>query len=297
MTTPSGPSGSAPRTPRTASASSSAARGSRATGRPGSTRPGVPLNGVGRFTFVVQAPPVAAERKIAETFAPVAETLFWMLDEPATIEIRRSVRASRPRWRSLRRPPSTTLGAPITVTATASDNVRVQRVDFSLCRPAGRGGDAAAPYEIQVPTAGLGRRAAHSHGDGLRRGRAGHGEDADRHARGRSATAPARAATRSWTAGFGRRLTARHTVGYGRADRVRGRLTTAAGAPIAAASLQIFTRVVLPRRTFRYLTFGEHRCGRQLHLRRATRTVAADPHRLHRVLGRCAPERARGSSA
>ena len=56
------------------------------------------------------------------------------------------------------------------------------------------------------------------------------------------------------TAGFGRRLTSRHTVGYARPDRVRGRLTTAAGAPIAGAALQVSTRVVLPRRGFRAVT-------------------------------------------
>ena len=56
------------------------------------------------------------------------------------------------------------------------------------------------------------------------------------------------------TVGFGSAMASRHTVAYGRADRVRGRLTTAAGAPIAGATLQISTRVVLPRRGFRPVT-------------------------------------------
>ena len=44
----------------------------------------VPLNEVGRFTFVVQAPPVFAPIDFTEHFAPLSETLAWMDDAPYT---------------------------------------------------------------------------------------------------------------------------------------------------------------------------------------------------------------------
>ncbi len=210
----------------------------------------VPLNAVGRFTFIAQAPPVLQETPFAETFAPVAETLFWMRDELATITY--VVRPKVPPVLKIdSAPASATLGTPVTVTATASDNVRVQRVDFSL------GGQAvsvaAAPWQAQLSTTGLAAgqyplvvTAYDGAGQATTETRTvtlepvGNGAGAARDAR--------------LTAGFGSRLTPRHTVAYGRPDRVRGRLTTAAGAPIAGAALQIFTRVVLPRRGFRPVT-------------------------------------------
>jgi len=211
----------------------------------------VPLNAVGRFTFIAQAPPVQQETPFAETFAPVAETLFWMRDEFATITY--IVRPKVPPVLAIENAPaSATLGAPLTVSATASDNVRVQRVDFTLgsLPPVSV---AAAPWQAQLPTAGL---AAGQHplvvtaydgaGQATSQTRTvtlepvGNGAGAVRDAK--------------LTAGFGSKLTGRHTVAYGRPDRVRGRLTNTAGAPIAGAALQIFTRVVLPRRGFRLLT-------------------------------------------
>jgi hypothetical protein len=211
----------------------------------------VPLNAVGRFTFIAQAPPVQVETAYAETFAPVAEIQGWMRDELATITY--VVRPKVPPALTIDSAPATaTLGSPVGVTATASDNVRVQRVDFAI------GGlapvsDATGPWEAQLPTAGLpagphqlvvtaydGAGQATTQTRTVTLEPVGNGTGASRDAK--------------LTAGFGRRLTPRHTVAYGRPDRVRGRLTTAAGAPIAGAALRIFTRVVLPRRGFRPVT-------------------------------------------
>jgi hypothetical protein len=208
-------------------------------------------NEVGRFTFIAQAPPVPFEATFAETFAPVAEAVTWMLDEPATITY-----VVRPRV-----PPTVAItsasdrvpmGAPVTAVAAAADNVGVARVEFSL------GGQAPvtateAPYEVQIPTTGL---PPGEHALSVRAvDRAGQSTSATRAVVVEALPNGAGAARDAkLTAGFGRRLTARHTVDYGRPDRVRGRLTTAAGAPIAGAALQVSTRVILPRRGFRRLT-------------------------------------------
>ena len=214
----------------------------------------VPLNEVGRFTFVVQAPPVLAEQDFPEYFAPVAELRDWMDDAPYTpTAIVFTVRPRVPPAVAITAAPERVAqGTPATVTAGADDNVRVNRVEFSLgSQPAVV--DSAAPYEAQLPTAAL------APGDHTLTVTAvdGTGQTAtttrtvavDAIPNGVGAARDAKL-----TAGFGRKLTSRHTVSYGRADRVRGRLTTAAGAPIAGASLQISTRVVLPRRGFRPLT-------------------------------------------
>ncbi len=214
----------------------------------------VPLNGVGRFTFVAQAPPVLAEVAFVEHFAPVAEVLAWMDDAPYTpTSIRYVVRPRVPPVAEITAAPErVALGSPVAVTAAASDNVRIARVEFRLGANAPVV-DSSAPYAAEVPTAGL---APGTHTltvtavDGAGQATAVSRTLAvDPVPNGAGAARDAKL-----TAGFGRRLTARHTVAYGRPDRVRGRLTTAAGAPIAGAALQVSTRVVLPRRGFRAVT-------------------------------------------
>jgi Bacterial Ig domain len=214
----------------------------------------VPLNEVGRFTFIVQAPPVSAEVPYPEYFAPLIESIDWMDDAPntatgLTITVRPRV---PPQVAIAAAPDHVAQGAPVTVSATAADNVRVNRVEFSLSgQPAVV--VAAAPYDAVLPTAAL---AAGDHTltvtavDG-----AGQATTVTRTITVDAIPNGAGAARDAkLSAGFGSKLTARHTVDYGRADRIRGRLTTAAGAPIAGAKLQISTRVVLPRTGFRLVT-------------------------------------------
>ena len=92
------------------------------------------------------------ETPIAETFAPVAETLFWMRDELATITyIVRPKRRARAGDRE-RRPPSATLGAPLTVSAAASATTCASSASTSrsdrLSRPVSV---AAAPWRGPGP--------------------------------------------------------------------------------------------------------------------------------------------------
>jgi hypothetical protein len=207
----------------------------------------------GRFTFVVQAPPVLAEKRFQEYFAPVAELIGWMDDAPYTPSwLAYTVRPRVPPTVAIASAPDrVSLGADAAVTATAGDNVRVNRVELRLGTQAPVT-DSQPPYTAQLPTSGL---APGSYPltvtavDGV----------------GQTATATRTLAVDAvangapagrdvkLTAGFGRRLRARHTVVYGRPDAVVGRLTTSAGAPIAGAALQVATRVVLPRLGFRAL--------------------------------------------
>jgi hypothetical protein len=211
----------------------------------------VPLNGIGRFTFVALAPPVPAEIPYKETFDPVAEVYGWMAD-PHSITY--TVRPKVPPVVGITAAPArVTLGSPVTVTAGASDNVRVNRVEFRI----GAGApvvDTQAPYEAQLPTTGLGagdQALTVTAVDGAGQATAATQTVAlDPVANGAGAVRDAKL-----TAGFGRHLSARHTVDYGRADRVRGRLTTGAGAPLAGATLQVATRIVaVPLRGYRPLT-------------------------------------------
>ena len=113
----------------------------------------MPLNGVGRFTFVAQAPPV--QQRDAVRGDVRAGRRDPVLDARRARDDQYIVRPQVPPVLAIRTPPaSATLGAPLTVTATATDNVRVQRVDFSLGRPRPVS-DAAAPWQAQLPTAGL----------------------------------------------------------------------------------------------------------------------------------------------
>jgi hypothetical protein len=209
---------------------------------------------VGRFTFVVQAPPVSSETPYQEYFAPVADGVAWM-DTAAGYKqtwLRYTVRPDVPPTVAIASAPDrVSLGADAAVTATAGDNVRVNRVEFRLGTQAPVA-DSQPPYAAQLATSGL---APGSYPltvtavDGV----------------GQTATATRTLAVDAvangapaardvkLTGGFGRRLRARHTVAYGRPDAVVGRLTTSAGAPIAGAALQVATRVVLPRRGFRAL--------------------------------------------
>ena len=97
-----------------------------------------------------------AEASFVEHFAPVAEVLAWMDDAPYTPTAITYVVRPRvpPAVTSRPRRERVALGAPLAVTADASDNVRVNRVEFRL------GGqapvvDTSAPYAAEVPTAGL----------------------------------------------------------------------------------------------------------------------------------------------
>jgi hypothetical protein len=214
----------------------------------------VPLNEVGRFSFIVQAPPVFGEVPYTEDFSPVSEAFAWMDDAPniqtyIVFTVRPRV---APTVAITAAPERVAHGSAVAATAEAADNVRVNRVEFRLGdQPAVV--DSTAPYEASLPTTpfapgtqtltvtavdGAGQATATTRTVGI-----------DAIPNGAGAVRDAKL-----TGGFGSKLTSRHTVSYGRADRVRGRLTTAAGAPIAGAKLQISTRVVLPRSSFRPLT-------------------------------------------
>lgn len=214
----------------------------------------VAVGAVGRFTFVARAPAVTAETVYKEYFAPVAETLGWMDTTTYTATwLQYTVRPRVPPTVRLdAAPDSVPFGSPVAVGAAAADNVRVARVEFRLgsLPPVV---DTSAPYEAQfgpggIPEGaqtltatafdGLGQSAAVSRTVSVYGVPNGAGASRDV----------------NLVAGFGKRHRPRSTVGYGHYRALTGRLTTSAGAPIAGAALQVATRVVTARRSFRTLS-------------------------------------------
>lgn len=231
----------------------------------------------GTFTFRVRAPAVDVVKDFPEYFQPLAEQNDligdpggwtgspdgppkWPLDG---IPITYRVIPGRPPAVQLDgATASAQVGAPIDATATGSDNVRINRLEFRL---AGRapvvvnapGDQARLSTTARLETAGL---AAGPHPievtavDGSGRTAKAAGQV--------TLTAPPPVAnganaTRNATlaAGFGRRrLRPRTTVSYGGTTTLRGRLTGEGGAPIAGAAVRIATRVTGGRRGFRQLS-------------------------------------------
>ena len=197
----------------------------------------------------MRAPPVSATQVFREAFAPVAEGITWMQQAPDWDPVYLDytvVPAVPPAVSWTAAPDSLERGTPAAVSVSASDNRRVDRVEFRLDAGAPTV-DAQSPYDASLPTAGLARgthtlEATAVDGAGNR-------------------TAVARALTLTAApngsgasdaavlkAGFGRRgRRARPKVGFGRAVTLRGRLTDAAGAPIAGAALELSARTRLAR--------------------------------------------------
>ena len=212
----------------------------------------------GRFTFNVTAPAVSATRVFTEYFAPVAEGRAWMENNaqnwaPNGVYLRYTVVPGRPPAVSIAAAPERVpQGTPVTVSAAASDNRGVNRVEFSL---AGRAPvvDRAAPYEATLDSAGLpsGQHtiAATAVDVTGRRAQATRTVTLDPIPNGAGASR-----TVTMTAGFGkRRPRPRVTVPYGRSTYVRGRLTNEAGQPITGAVIRVATRVLTGDRGFREL--------------------------------------------
>jgi hypothetical protein len=213
---------------------------------------------VGRFTFTVQAPSVAATTVFDEYFAPLAELRAWMENDvanwpPNGVFLRYTViPGAAPSVAISSLAEHVPQGRPVGVQATASDNGGVNRVEFSVAgRPAVV--DRGAPYEAALDTAGL------PSGPQTVTARA-----VDQTGRATTATGTvtldpipngARAARdATMTAGFGkRRPRPRVTVPYGTTTYVRGKLTNGAGLPITGAVIRVYTRVLSDDRGFREL--------------------------------------------
>lgn len=229
----------------------------------------------GAFVFRMQAPAVAAPTTFVERFEPVADAIpgdigGWMGSNagPPNWPINgipiayRVLPAAPPAVKIDAAPATARTGTAIDVTATATDNVRVSRLELRLAGREPVMVDAQADRTTVTATAKLdaaglpaGRHAIEVTAvDGAGRSAVASGqvalEDPPPVANGANATRSARLA-----AGFGRRrLRARTTVSYGRRSTLRGRLTGDGGAAIAGAVVKIATRVLSGRRGFRELS-------------------------------------------
>jgi hypothetical protein len=213
---------------------------------------------VGRFTFTIRAPNVAATSVFDEYFAPLAEGRAWMENDagnwpPNGVYLRYTVvPAAPPKVAIASLPAHVAQGTPVTVRASASDNHSVNRVEFSLAGSRAIA-DRSAPYEATLDSAGLASgpqtvtvRAVDQTG---RSARATGTVTLDPIPNGAGAARDAK-----MTAGFGkRRPRPRVTVPYGTSTYVRGRLTDGAGRPITGAVIRVFTRVLSDDRGFREL--------------------------------------------
>jgi hypothetical protein len=212
-------------------------------------QPFVEPGGTGRFTFNVTAPVVSADTVFDEYFAPVAERRAWMENDangwpPNGVYLRYVVIPGRPPSVSISSAPDHVPdGTPITVTAAASDNRRVSRVELSV---AGRAAvvDRSAPYTATLDMSGLPPGPVTVHAvavDG-----SGRTASADRTVvldpvpNGAGASHGAR-----MTASFTRkRAKPRTTVRHGRAAYVRGKLVDENGNPITGAVIRVARRVL-----------------------------------------------------
>jgi hypothetical protein len=213
---------------------------------------------VGRFTFTITAPNVAATTVYNEYFAPVAEFRGWMENDAANwppngVFLRYTVvPAAAPRVAIASAPDHVPQGTPVAVRANASDNHGLNRVEFTL---AGRAPvvDRIPPYEATLDSSGLVSGThpvvATAIDQTGRSAKAGHDVILDPIPNGARASRAVR-----MTAGFGkRRPKPRVTVPYGRSTYVRGKLTNEAGLPITGAVIRVFTRVLSDDRGFREL--------------------------------------------
>jgi len=213
--------------------------------------PSVPPGATGRFEFTVRAPSVDATQVFREAFAPVAEGIAWMQQAPDWDPVYLDytvVPAVPPAVAWTAAPDAVERGTPATVSVSASDNRRVDRVEFRLAAGA-PSVDAQAPYDASVATTGLARgthtlEATAVDGAGNRMSVT----------RPLTLTAAPNGNGASdaavLKAGFGQRgRRARTTKGFGRAVTLRGRLTDAAGRPIGGAALELSVRTRLAGRT------------------------------------------------
>jgi hypothetical protein len=242
-----------PRDRISAFANSSWIQGNRATPL---DQPFVEPGGVGRFTFTVTAPSVSTTTAFNEYFAPVAELRGWMENNtdnwtPNGVFLTYTVLPGQlPKISIASIPDSVPEGAPVTVTAGASDNRGVARVEFRIGdRPPVI--DRGAPYQATLGTDGFpsgaqtvratavdysGRRRTDSRTVTLLPIANGAGASHDV----------------KMTAGFRKRHPKpRMTVPYGRSTYVRGKLVNGAGQPIQGALVRIATRVLIGDRGFR----------------------------------------------
>jgi hypothetical protein len=208
-----------------------------------SVRPGE----VGTFTFTVRAPLTRTPANYEERFAPVVPGVAEMDDRPDgwPQAINYTVLPPEaPRVTITSVPGAVTVGEPITVTATATDNRGVARVAFALAGQAAVV-DEGAPYVATLPTAGLapGRYTVAVTATDV----AGHGLATTAPIELKPDPGPPNGSPASraaqLTAGLGKRRRPRLTVRYGGAAILRGRLTEKGGRPIAGARLEISERV------------------------------------------------------
>ncbi len=218
----------------------------------------VPPGADGSFTFVVRAPEVGTTTVTDEYFSPVADGYAWMENASAwpvngvylryTIVPRQppSARITSSSERVLR-------GQRIQVAATASDNVHIARVVFSVDGKA-LASDASAPYSALLPSANLsvGRHTVEARAyDGAGQQAASNApvEVLDSSAGIANGTPTVRDAR--IVGGLGKRAKSRLTVRYGKGARLHGRLVTTDGKPIAGAALEVASRVLAGNRGFR----------------------------------------------
>ena len=109
--------------------------------------PSVPPGGTGRFEFTMRAPSVSGTQVFREAFAPVAEGIAWMQQAPDWDPVYLDytvVPAVPPTVAWTAAPDAVERGTAAAVSVSASDNRRVDRVEFRL--------DAGAPtVDAQPP--------------------------------------------------------------------------------------------------------------------------------------------------
>ena len=225
-------------------------------------QPSVAVGETGTFTFTARGPEVSAVTVVDEYFSPVADGYYWMENDagnwpPGGVPIRYTIVP--------REPPSARItsssdrvgrGDPIQVTATATDNVRIARVVFSIDGKA-LATDTRAPYAASLPSASLGfgrhtieARAVDGAGQqassnaGVEVFDAGPGDP-----NGNPTVREAHI-----VGGLGKKSRARVTVGYGKSARLRGRLLSSGGQPIQGARLEVASRILAGNRGFRTIT-------------------------------------------
>jgi hypothetical protein len=218
----------------------------------------------GSFTFVVRAPEVSAQTVTDEYFAPVADGYGWMDTSsgwpPGGIPIRYTiVPRDPPVARITSSPDRVGRGDPIRVAVSASDNVRIARVAFSIDGKA-LANDTTAPYTASLGSAKLafGRHTIEARafdGAGQQGTATANVEVFDAGPGDPNGNPTTRDA--HITGGFGKRRRARVTVGYGKGARLRGRLLTTGGQPIAGATLEVASRILAGNRGFRVIA-GAH---------------------------------------
>jgi len=215
--------------------------------------------GTGSFTFNMRGPEVNATTVFREYFAPVADGFAWMENNaenwpPNGVFLDYTVVPRRPPTaRFSSSPSSVSQGQAIPVAVEAADNVRINRVTFSIDGTE-RAADDSAPYEASLPSGELapGRHLIEARafdGAGQQATASSAIEVADA-SRGFANGDPSAASAR-FLASFNSKGSTRRTVGYGKAAILRGRLLTEDGRPIKSANVQVSTRILVGARSFR----------------------------------------------